>query len=193
MSTRIAFWGVLLFLMEDLWEQRLPNSFLDLSDHWGMIGLALVAVGVLLRSWSAGMLRKQEVLVTTGPYALMRHPLYCGSLLIALGFCTIIGDWENFGLVAVLVALHVRKARREERMLREKFGVAWEEYCRRVGPLCPKTVPAAVLVRWSLRQWGHNREYGAFVTVVGCLVLMTIWHLRPHLLWDPIAKVAARL
>src|SRR3970040_2685623 len=49
-------------------------------------GSALAALGILIRGWASGHLRKSEALATSGPYAYTRNPLYLGSLLLVIGF-----------------------------------------------------------------------------------------------------------
>ena len=46
----------------------------------------LIALGLALRSWSAGHLVKNQDLTMTGPYAHLRHPLYAGTMLLTAGF-----------------------------------------------------------------------------------------------------------
>jgi protein-S-isoprenylcysteine O-methyltransferase Ste14 len=71
-------------------------------------------------------------LVQTGPFALVRHPMYGGGLLLAL----IIHSWLTLGYVAVLFAFLDAKSRREERWLAERFPT-YASYQRRVRKLIP--------------------------------------------------------
>ena len=63
---------------------------------WAGLGVSLI--GLLLRGWAAGYLEKGKRLAQDGPYAFLRHPLYDGSFLIALGL-SLLG-----GLGGLLVA-----------------------------------------------------------------------------------------
>ena len=76
-------------------------------------------------------------LVTSGPYRMVRHPIYTGLLLAFLGTAIARGEWR--GLLAVALALWAfwRKSRVEERLMREQFGGAYEEYSQRVAALIP--------------------------------------------------------
>jgi protein-S-isoprenylcysteine O-methyltransferase Ste14 len=186
MSTRIGLIGVLILIGIDLYTKVVPHS---LWDAWGLTGLVLVVLGICLRSWSAGLLHKREILTTTGPYTLVRHPLYIGSLLIALGFSTILGKVDTFVLIGVLMFFHIRKARREERQLRELFGSAWDAYVQRVGAFYPKTFPAGIFQPWSLKQWWKNTEYGAFFTGISGLVVMALWYQYS----DVVSQLVSRL
>jgi len=187
MRTKIVMLATIPFLLEDLWEGLQPYS---LTERWGIIGVILMAAGVLMRSWAAGTIRKTESLTMEGPYAIMRHPLYVGSFLIAMGFCTMLMDWENFLLVALLlVPLHIRRTLREENKLSEIYGEAWRAYKAKVGPFFPKVKPIGVLAGWSGGQWLKNKEYGAFVTSVVILILIQIWHMHPTFVSDAIASI----
>src|SRR5262245_47766090 len=81
---------------EDVLTGVKPHDPTDLADPFTVIGLLLVVGGVALRTWAAGTLKKNQALTMTGPYRIIRNPLYVGSFLMALGFCTLIADGENF-------------------------------------------------------------------------------------------------
>jgi len=89
--------------------------------------------------WSGAITRKQgHHVVETGPYALVRHPIYTG--LIAAIFATAAAQATVTGLVgAALVAFALwLKARAEERFLTAELGAeAYGAYCRRVPMLVP--------------------------------------------------------
>ncbi|HUZ02371.1 MAG TPA: isoprenylcysteine carboxylmethyltransferase family protein [Thermomicrobiaceae bacterium] len=70
-------------------------------------------------------------LVTTGPFRLVRHPMYLGIVLAALGGTLLYRTWTLAILLGSTPALIVR-ARREERALFAEFGEEWRAYARRV-------------------------------------------------------------
>ncbi|HEU4837195.1 MAG TPA: methyltransferase, partial [Pyrinomonadaceae bacterium] len=51
-----------------------------------LIGASVSVLGLALRAWAAGHIRKNAQLATSGPYAFTRNPLYLGSFLLGLGF-----------------------------------------------------------------------------------------------------------
>jgi len=76
-------------------------------------------------------------LVTSGPFAIVRHPMYTGIFLAALGSLLIYSTWTTL-LFALFAPMFSIRARREERALAIEFGEKWKEYCQRVPPFVPK-------------------------------------------------------
>lgn len=116
-------------------------------------GAVLTAAGLLFtvwarrylgRNWSGTVtLKSDHELVTTGPYGLVRHPIYTGLLLAFVGGAVARGTLA--GVVSVLLAWLAlwRKLRMEERWMREQFGPAYAAYSRRVPALIPFMRPGA--------------------------------------------------
>ena len=75
-------------------------------------------------------------LIQTGPYSLVRHPMYSGGLLLGAGWALYVQGWLTLGYVAVLFVFLDVKSRREERWLAERFPV-YAAYQRRVRKLVP--------------------------------------------------------
>jgi len=99
---------------------------------------ALIILGASMRIWAAGHIRKNELLTTSGPYAYVRHPLYLGSFLSALGIFLMIGRPALTLLFAASFALFYGcKMRCEEISLEEQFGNEYRSYRRRVPPFFP--------------------------------------------------------
>jgi len=76
-------------------------------------------------------------LVTTGPYAYVRHPMYLGVIATALGTFFLYRTWASLLFAAAMFGLIVR-ARREERMLAEEFPDEWAVYASRVPAWLPR-------------------------------------------------------
>ena len=70
-------------------------------------GRACIAVlGILVRLWASGFVVKNKELSTTGPYGLVRHPLYTGNILMLIGYClanglVAVGGWHLLPVVLV--------------------------------------------------------------------------------------------
>ena len=104
----------------------------------GGLAFAVWARRTIGRNWSATVTLKQDhELVTTGPYALVRHPIYTGLLFGFLGSAIALGQWRGLLAVAIFYLAALRKYRLEERWMRERFGVAYDAYRARVKALVP--------------------------------------------------------
>jgi protein-S-isoprenylcysteine O-methyltransferase Ste14 len=98
-------------------------------------GWARIALG---RLWSVRVTRKaHHRVVTTGPYALVRHPIYTGVLFALLATAVLFGTALAFLGFALFIIGFVMKARLEESFLRETLGEAYDTYARRVPMLIP--------------------------------------------------------
>jgi protein-S-isoprenylcysteine O-methyltransferase Ste14 len=105
----------------------------------GLIMWARRALGAMYNfATTAGApLYRDPYLVTSGPYAFVRHPLYAGLLATALGGLLLYWRWTFlFGLLTFL-PLPLR-ARREEEALAATFGDAWQQYCSQVPGWFPR-------------------------------------------------------
>jgi protein-S-isoprenylcysteine O-methyltransferase Ste14 len=105
----------------------------------GSVWLVLAAVRTLGRHWSvAARVIEGHELVMTGPYALVRNPIYSGMLgmLVATGIAVTAWWWLPFGVACFAAGTAIR-VRAEERLLRGQFGAAYDAYAARVPALIP--------------------------------------------------------
>ncbi len=139
------------------------------------MGLPAVALGVALRIWARGHLRRAQEVTTGGPYALMRHPLYVGSFLIGVGFATTTGLVVLPLVVAcAFVMMYVPKAMREEAYLRRRFGTAYADYARHVGAVLPSltmSMPPSPS-RFTWRRVMRHREWRTWLGVAAALAAL---------------------
>ena len=100
-------------------------------------GLAIIARIHLGRNWGMPMSRKENPeLVTSGPYAYVRHPIYTGMLIAMLG--STIGVTPFWSIPLVLFGLYfVYSARKEEKLMMEQFPEQYAAYMRRTKMLMP--------------------------------------------------------
>ena len=142
------------------------------------VGVSLIALGLAIRAWAAGTLHKDRQLTTTGPYRMVRNPLYVGSFLMMFGFCVLIHDsvmiWILLGPVAMMYWLNVRK---EERYLARIYGDAWTNFAASVPRFFPRRLVIPKFSEWSPAQWRHNREYEAALGSLLALGLLRLWWL----------------
>ena len=69
--------------------------------------------------------------VTAGPYGVVRHPGYTGTMLTMLGSGPALGSWLGAAPLVLVVALFLRRTLNEDRLLRRELG-GYDEYARRV-------------------------------------------------------------
>jgi protein-S-isoprenylcysteine O-methyltransferase Ste14 len=141
-----------------------------------VLGAAVACVGLLVRAAAAGTLRKHGTLVTWGPYAFTRHPLYLGSTLMAVGLAIAAHSWPTAALIAIYVALFYAGAvQREERKLRARYGDSFTNYAARVPCVGLRFVPlGAAHFAWSWQTYRGNREYQAALGLLIGLALLAL-------------------
>jgi protein-S-isoprenylcysteine O-methyltransferase Ste14 len=103
------------------------------------VWLTMAAVGTLGKEWSyEARLVEGHRLVTQGPYAVVRHPIYSAMLGKLVATALVISHW--IGLVAGVVFFAIGtsiRVREEEKLLRSQFGAEYEAYARRVPAILP--------------------------------------------------------
>ncbi len=111
----------------------------------GGLVLQYAAFAHLKRQWTIHLDREpaDRVLVQSGPYRLLRHPLYAAYCLEAIGIPLVLhAGWALAFALLVFVPLEIQRAVIEERRLRETFGQAYRDYAARVGACWPGFRPA---------------------------------------------------
>jgi protein-S-isoprenylcysteine O-methyltransferase Ste14 len=134
-------------------------------------GLPISALGLVLRGWAAGHLQKNERLITGGPYAYIRNPLYLGTLLAAAGIVVA----SRSGCLAVLFALafslvYLPAVELEEQHLRSIFS-EYGRYAAEVDRFVPRKKFSNAAGHFSWVVYRRNQEYKA---VAGFLVA-AVW------------------
>lgn len=127
----------LLFAFRDLYPR---NPFLD--DAFDFLGFIVLLTGIVLRMSARGHKKahsqKGEKLVTTGPYTLVRNPMYLGSFLMGAGFILMVWPWWSLPLFALLFYVRFKKQIvKEEAYLAKIDGEHFKRYCARVPRIFP--------------------------------------------------------
>jgi protein-S-isoprenylcysteine O-methyltransferase Ste14 len=138
--------GILFFVPAHGYQGLLRLWHVNLIEAW--ICTALIAVGFIFcwwariylgRLWSGSVTKKTDHrIVDTGPYALVRHPIYTGLLLAV--FATMAAKGTVYGVAgAAIITVGIwMKARLEEKFLRRELGAAaYDAYARRAPMLIP--------------------------------------------------------
>lgn len=106
------------------------------SPYLLWISIAILIAGVINWIWTVALILvkiPRRELITTGPYALVKHPLYAGVALLVLpwiGF--LLNTWLGLFLGLVVYIGTRIYAPEEEKILSNTFGEKWEAYCKKV-------------------------------------------------------------
>jgi protein-S-isoprenylcysteine O-methyltransferase Ste14 len=142
-----------------------------------LLGLPVALLGLVLRAWAAGHLRKNQQLTVSGPYAFVRNPLYIGTLLTALG-CTIAAARPSLAALvgAIFLLVYLPVMQQEEGRLAELFP-EFQDYARRVPQLIPRIPSSLPAQSFEWRVYRANREeralYG-FLLVYAFLIFKSL-------------------
>ena len=128
--------------------RRYDIRFWELDGGVGWLLVAIAVGGVLFmwwarlhlgRLWSASVTRKADHhVIDTGPYAVVRHPIYTGLLLAIAATVFVRATAETLAGAAILATGIYVKARTEEAFLRDQLGAeTYDAYARRVPMLVP--------------------------------------------------------
>ena len=125
-----------------LYVQLWPQGYLP---FW--LGAAITVAGLLFavwarehlgRNWSRSVTIKQgHELITTGPYAVVRHPIYTGILTGFLGMAIAISQVRGFIVFVLIFVVFWVKLRMEEKWMRSQFGETYATYARQTAALVP--------------------------------------------------------
>ena len=124
----------------------LPNWTPTLPWLGSIGGGAILSAGALLLAVAIFRLgsnltavpypKDEGTLIETGPYRLVRHPMYCGGILISLGWAFLLHGWLTLGYAIIMLVFFDFKSRREEEWLKARFP-DYGEYQKRVRKLIP--------------------------------------------------------
>lgn len=163
-----------------------PFADAALDRVWFWFSLGVASLGAIVRVFTSGwaalgtsgrakVAAEASELNTTGPYSLVRNPLYVGRILNFTGLAMLSGSWV-FGALVFLLAILVyeRISIYEEEFLREKFGQAHADWAREVPSLLPRLrgwVSPKYPFWWKRMIW---REQNKLFLLATCL-FVTWW------------------
>ena len=140
--------GFYLLFSSRLEIALLETRFVPRAEAIQFAGIVLTVAGMAFAVWarvhlgrnwsSAPMIKQQHELIRTGPYRWVRHPIYSGLLLSAVGTFLVNGKVRGvLGVVLIYVAF-VIKSRIEEEFMVRTFGGQYDEYRRTTGAIFPR-------------------------------------------------------
>lgn len=137
-----------------LWLQLLRGRWQFLPHHDGGVafaGAVLALTGALFAAWAKTRLgrlfspqlgvQEGHELVTSGPYAIVRHPIYLGLIDFIIGSALYLNDVALLGVAFLFVLCFTAQIRIEERLFAAHFGAAWMAYSARTPALFPRVLP----------------------------------------------------
>lgn len=119
-------------------------------------GLLVAVAGEAVRIWAAGHVEKGREVTMSGPYRWVRHPLYVGSAVLAIGIVIAARSVFVAGLAALYLGSTIAAAiRTEEAFLGRAFGDSYNRYRR--------SESAPMVRRFSIARVLRNREHRAVI------------------------------
>jgi protein-S-isoprenylcysteine O-methyltransferase Ste14 len=145
----VPLWLAVLLLVDPRDQPALFTTVLLPPAAWmGWAGLGITLAGLgfaiwarvtIAGNWSGTVTLKQgHELVQSGPYAMVRHPIYTGLILALAGTALATDAPRGWLAVVIVAASFARKLRTEEAFMRAAFGAAYHEYAAMVPALLPK-------------------------------------------------------
>ena len=133
-TTRIP----LRWLYLQLWPVGLVPFWLGAAITIAGLLFAVWAREHLGRNWSRSVtIKKDHELITTGPYGVVRHPIYTGILAGFLGMAIAISEVRGFIVLGLVFIVFWIKFRMEEQWMRSQFGETYARYARQTAALVP--------------------------------------------------------
>lgn len=163
--------SALLFLAAVLALARPTPARMAAGGAFGLLGLGI-------RAWASGHIRKEKTLAVTGPYRYSRNPLYLGNFILGLGIALATNSLWAMGVFLGYFALFYPSIIIEEReRMRRLFPSEYESYRRHVPLFFPTLSPARPKGegRWSFALYRRNGEYRA---LVGAAVVWALFAAR---------------
>lgn len=131
--------GAVLLFSNDL---QFGNKIYPQDTIFRIIGFVACYVGLIFAIWARWVLgknwsgrisiKKEQDLIAFGPYRITRNPIYSGLLLAFLGTAFAFGHINDYiGFLFFLIGI-VMKLKREEKIMRENFGVRFNKYAQKV-------------------------------------------------------------
>jgi protein-S-isoprenylcysteine O-methyltransferase Ste14 len=115
------------------WSPAVPAYLSILGDALGALGILVYFFVVKENRYAAATVEvvKGQTVVSTGPYAIVRHPMYAGALLVFVGAPLALGSWWGLLFTPLFIAWFAWRLLHEEKFLRENLP-GYTEYAHRV-------------------------------------------------------------
>lgn len=175
----IVFSILLAFILYNLglphWKDERLDKILD------FLGVGFILTGFVFRIAARGYKEEKSLsgnaLVMDGPYALMRNPMYFGTLLIGTGFVAVLLEWWALILFLFIFGLiYTPQVRKEEAVLTERFGQVYKDYCKDTPRYLPKLSRIFVLRKYLRLKFAWLKmEWQSLTAATICLIVIEAW------------------
>lgn len=155
------------------------QDFMDIALN--AAGMCLILLGFLFRVAARGYKEEKSsngnALVKSGPYAIIRNPMYFGTFIIGAGAVMMLLEWWFFFLFsAVFLSIYLPQMKKEENALLAKFGREYKEYCGITPKYFPRLDYLLRLNRYvSLKSFWIRKEIIPMLTTITVVILIEIW------------------
>jgi protein-S-isoprenylcysteine O-methyltransferase Ste14 len=143
-------------------------------------GAVVMLLGLAVRFWASGYIRKTRELATSGPYSHTRNPLYVGNFLLGLGVCLAANNiWLVLYYSIGFLFIYDGTIKEEEKVLKDKFGASYKEYIKNVPRFFP-SIKQRINVQKDTFDIHQSFKNGEFIRVFGFLLLILslyFWHI----------------
>lgn len=131
-------WIPLPWLYRPVWRAGFWPFWLGAAVTVSGLLFAVWAREHLGRNWSSQVSIKQDhELITTGPYAVVRHPIYTGILVGFLGLAIALSEVRGFVVFVLFFLVFWAKLSKEEQWMSSQFGETYAKYVHRTAALVP--------------------------------------------------------
>jgi len=144
-----------------------------------IVGAVTSVIGLTIRAWASGYLKKNQELTVSGPYARTRNPLYFGTFILGAGVAIGSGSWWfTLVFIALYLLIYVPVMSAEADTMRQMFPGDYESYSREVPLFLPRLTPYSKQQEtrsneksFDLSLYLRYREYRA---AIGCAVVFLL-------------------
>lgn len=179
----VYIYAVILLAIAIMWVSRDLGPFrsADADRAWFAAGIAVAALGAVIRIFTSGWAAlgtsgrvkaaaEAAELNTTGPYSLVRNPLYVGRIVNYTGMAMLSGSW-SFAVITLLLSILIyeRVSIYEEEFLRGKFGQAHADWAHDVPALFPRFhgwVKPKYRFWWKRMIWRERQKVFLLATAI---------------------------
>jgi len=163
--------GLGLVVIYGWFSQPLPLLYL--------VGTVVTLIGLAVRLFASGFIMKNKVLATTGPYSVVRHPLYTGNVIVLIGLCLANGTWWSWFVGGFFLWFWYPPAvEYEDRKLRRYFGETWEVWSGATPPIIPRTIAIRMDPEQGSWSLGKSMRVNAEPLVVVFVLFWLYWIAR---------------